>query len=201
MRMLWIARHGETEWSVAHRHTGITDLDLTARGERQSHALGERLAGLRFNLVLSSPALRARRTATIAGLGDRMVLEDDLVEFNYGDYEGLTTDEIERRRPGWNLWTNGCPGGETAEEVGERADRILTRLAAVEGDVLTIGHGHMSRILAARFLGSEGRDGSLLMLEPASISRLGFDHGRPAVQLWNDRCHLEELDEPPDRAG
>jgi broad specificity phosphatase PhoE len=193
VRELWIARHGETEWTVSHRHTSVTDLDITPRGEREAGALGKRLSSFRFDVVLSSPALRARRTAELAGFGDRLVFDDDLREFHYGAYEGLTTDEVLRERPSWNLWTDGCPGGETVDEVAARADRVLARVESIEGSVLTIGHGHMSRVLAARFLERRGEDGSLLMLGPATLSQLRFDHGRPAIGLWNDACHLDGI--------
>lgn len=191
MKELWLARHGETEWTVARRHTSVTDLDLTARGEVQSKALGERLAHADFAGAISSPALRARRTAEIAGFGGRVEVDEDLVEYRYGDYEGITTAEIRRERPDWNLWTDGCPGGEATPDVARRADHVLQRVHDIDGAVVVFGHGHMSRVLAARFLGLPGEAAGLLMLDTATLSILGFEHGRPAIKLWNDHCHLD----------
>jgi broad specificity phosphatase PhoE len=192
VKELWLARHGETEWSASRRHTSVTDLDLTARGEAQAEALGKRLVAHEFEIVLSSPSLRARRTAEIAGFGEALEADDDLLEFRYGAYEGRTTADILRERPGWNLWTDGCPEGETVEEVAARADRVLDRLATAHGTVLVVGHGHMSRVVASRFLGRTGADGAQLMLGTATLSILGYEHGREAVGLWNDACHLGE---------
>jgi broad specificity phosphatase PhoE len=156
-------------------------------------ALGKRLGKREFRLVLSSPALRARRTAEIAGFGSQVELEDHLVEYNYGLYEGRTTAEIKTERPDWNLWKHGCPGGETTAEVGHRADRVLRRLNDIEGAVLVFGHGHMTRVLAARYLGLDAEAGGLLMLDTATLSIGGLEHGRRAISLWNDRCHLDML--------
>jgi broad specificity phosphatase PhoE len=182
---LWIARHGETEWSRARRHTSITDLGLTAEGVRQAHSLGERLRGAPFALVLSSPSTRARRTAELAGFAKGLELEEDLAEYRYGDYEGRTTAEIRAARPGWELWRDGCPGGETTADVAVRADRLLSRLERVDGNVLVFGHGHMSRVLAARRLGLDARAARLLTLATATLSIVGLEHGRPAIALWN----------------
>jgi probable phosphoglycerate mutase len=189
---IWLARHGATAWSVARRHTSTTDLDLIPEGIRQATELGRRLADHRFTVVLSSPLLRARRTAELAGFGTHLELDDDLMEFRYGDYEGVTTADIIARRPGWNLWTDGCPGGETATDVGRRADSVLTRLKSLEGSVLLFGHGHALRILAARWLGLGAEAGQLLALDAATLSILGLEHRRPVVKLWNDGCHLVE---------
>jgi broad specificity phosphatase PhoE len=189
---LWLARHGETEWSLSRQHTSVTDIDLTSRGVAQARELGRRLAGQSFDLVLSSPYLRARRSAEVAGFSDRIEIVEDLVEYHYGDYEGRTTAEIRRERPDWNLWAHGCPGGETTEEVARRADRVLERVRAASGTVVAFGHGHMSRVLAARYLGLEGADGGRFILATATLSILGEEHGRPAVRLWNDDSHLRE---------
>ncbi|CAN5628046.1 histidine phosphatase family protein [soil metagenome] len=188
---LWLARHGETEWSLARRHTSVTDLDLTAAGAEQAIALGERLSRADFGRVLSSPALRARRTAQKAGFEASMEVVDDLAEFRYGDYEGRTTDEICAERPGWDLWRDGCPGGETADQVAERADRVLRRVEGDERRILIFSHGHMSRVLAARWVGLAGELGGRLKLNTATLSILGLEHGRRAIELWNDACHLD----------
>jgi broad specificity phosphatase PhoE len=188
MADIWLARHGETEWTVSRRHTSRTDLDLTARGEQQAVALGERLRSESFALVLSSPAIRARRTAELAGFGAE--LEPLFSEYDYGEYEGLTTVEIKRERPEWDLWRDGCPGGEQTADVALRADQVLERLRRADGGVLTFGHGHMTRVLAARALGLEGETGRYLMLGTATLSLVGSEHGRPAIALWNDSSHL-----------
>ncbi len=193
MDELWLARHGETEWSLSKRHTGITDLELTERGVIQARALGARLKDDEFDLVISSPLIRARRTAELAGYENEVVLDDDLIEYRYGDYEGMTTPDIRAERPGWSLWDDGCPGGEVTDDVARRADRVLERARGAEGKVLVFGHGHMSRVLAARFLGLEGRSGSLFILGTAALSILGYEHERPAVSLWNDNAHLEGI--------
>jgi broad specificity phosphatase PhoE len=187
---LWLARHGETEWSLAGRHTGRTDVPLTVRGERQAAALGERLRGAGFALVLASPLERARRTAELAGFGDVLMLDEDLVEVDYGDYEGRTTAEIHRARPDWDLWRDGCPGGETIAEAAARAERVLARARAVDGPVLLIGHGHLTRTLASRALTLAPDHGRHLALDPASLSIVGSEHASPALWLWNDASHL-----------
>lgn len=192
MAELWLARHGETEWSRARRHTSVTDLDLTAEGLRQAGALGERLGRATFARVLSSPARRARRTAEVAGFGPRVECNDDLVEFSYGDYEGRTTADIVAERPGWDLWRDGCPGGETAGAVGARADGILGRVAGLDGSILIFGHGHLCRVLATRWLGLEPSTAGRFKLGTAALSILGHEHGRRALDLWNDVSHLGE---------
>lgn len=191
MNELWLARHGETEWTLSRQHTSLTDLPLTPRGEEQARALGERLAGRPFARAVSSPLERARRTAELAGFEPE--LDDDYVEYRYGDYEGRTTAEIRSERPDWDLWDDGCPGGETTAEVAARADRVLERAREAEGPVLLFGHGHMTRVLAARYLGLDGRAGRLLGLDTATLSVLGSEHGRPAIRRWNEGCHLERL--------
>lgn len=187
---LWLARHGETEWSVAGRHTSRTDVPLTARGERQAIALGERLGGVRFALVLASPRERARRTAELAGCGDVLALDEDLVEVDYGAYEGRTTAEIHEQRPDWDLWRDGCPGGETIAQAAARAERVLARARAAGGPVLLVGHGHLTRTLASRALTLAPEHGRHLALDPASLSIVGSEHAAPALRLWNDASHL-----------
>jgi len=187
---LWLTRHGETEWSAAGRHTGRTDVPLTSRGEAQARALGERLAGVEFALVLTSPRSRALRTAELAGFGDRLVVDEDLAEVDYGDYEGRTTADVQRTRPGWDLWRDGCPGGETIAQAAARAERALARARAADGPVLLVGHGHLTRTLASRALTLAPDHGRHLLLDPASLSIVGSEHGAPALHLWNDASHL-----------
>ncbi|MGN6783154.1 MAG: histidine phosphatase family protein [Marmoricola sp.] len=181
---VWLARHGATEWSESGRHTSITDVPLTPAGEEQGRSLAPRLADVDFALVLTSPRLRARRTAELAGFPDAAV-DDDLAEWGYGDYEGITTPEIRRTVPGWTVWTHPTPGGETAAEVGARLDRVVARIRAQHGRALVFGHGHALRVLAARWLGLPPEDGRLLVLGTATVSVLGAEHGSPAVLRWN----------------
>lgn len=181
---LWIVRHGETEWSRDGRHTSTTDLPLTAEGEEVASSLRSRLAGVGFGLVLTSPRRRARRTAELAGFPDAEV-DDDLAEWAYGDYEGVTTATIRETVPGWTVWTHPCPGGETADEVGVRADRVIARVRAHGGRALVVGHGHASRVLAARWLALPPTDGRLLRLDTATVSVLGYEHDAPVVARWN----------------
>ncbi len=185
-----LARHGETEWSASGRHTGHTDVPLTDNGREQAHALGRRLAGLSFHLVLSSPLQRARATCELAGLGDQALLRDDLMEWDYGAYEGLTTPHIREREPGWTVWTHPVVDGETAEQVGVRADRVIAELAGATGDCVVFAHGHILRVLAARWLGLPAADGALLALSTATLSVLGYERERRVVRLWNDASHL-----------
>lgn len=187
---LWLARHGETEWSLSGRHTGRTDVPLTARGEQQAAALGSRLRGTSFALVLASPLERARRTAELAGFGDALAFDPDLMEVDYGEYEGRTTAEIHRSRPDWDLWRDGCPGGETIAEAAARAERVIARVRAVDGPVLLVGHGHLTRTLASRALTLDPDHGRHLALDPASLSIVGAEHAAPALWLWNDASHL-----------
>jgi len=186
---LCVVRHGETEWSRSGRHTSVTDVPLTPMGEKQARALSPLLAGVCPATVFTSPRSRARRTAELAGLADLCTVEvlDDLAEWAYGDYEGITTPQIRRTDPGWTVWTGHTPGGETAEEVGARADRVLDRVreALGAGPVVTVGHGHFSRVLAARWLGLPVTAGAMFVLGPASPCLLGSEHGRPAVHRWN----------------
>ena len=189
----YLARHGETAWSLSGQHTGRTDLPLTERGERDAVFLGGRLRGTPFAHVFTSPLQRARRTCELAGFGDRAQIDPDLAEWDYGRYEGLRTAEILRQDPGWQLFRDGCPGGEDASDVGARADRVLARVRAVDGDVLLFSSAHFLRVLAARWLGLEPAAGRLFLLGTAALSLLGYEHDRsePVVRLWNDLRHVE----------
>jgi broad specificity phosphatase PhoE len=182
---LVIVRHGETEWSRTMRHTGNTDLALTEEGEAQARSVAERLAGREFALVLSSPLQRARRTAELAGYGDRAEPDDDLREREYGDYEGLTTKEIRRERPGWDVWHDDLPGGETLAAVGARADRVIERALAAEGDTLVFAHSHLLRTLGARWIGIGPEGGGNLVLGTAALCVLGFERERRVIEHWN----------------
>jgi broad specificity phosphatase PhoE len=184
---VYLTRHGETQWSITGKHTGVTDLPLTARGERNARQLGERLKGLRFAAAFTSPLQRARRTCELAGFGDQAMVDADMLEWNYGDYEGRRTAEIRKERPGWNLFRDGCPGGETAGQVGARADRVIARLRAVDGDSLMFGHRHFLSVLAVRWVGLPAVRGAVLLLGEASVSILGYNHtaDEPVIQQWN----------------
>ncbi len=182
--VIWLIRHGETEWSRTRRHTSVTDLPLTAEGEAVAAELGARLAGESFELVLSSPRLRARRTAELAGFGDA-TLDADLAEWAYGNYEGITTSAIQETVPGWSVWTHPSPGGETAEEVATRLDRVVERVANVSGSVLIFGHGHALRAFAARWLGQPVSSGAWLRLDTATISQVGYERDTRAILRWN----------------
>ena len=189
--VIYLARHGETAWSVTGQHTGLTDLPLTERGERNALRLGQRLAGSVFAKVLKSPLQRAVRTCELAGFGAVAEVDPDLVEWNYGDYEGLRTAEIHAVRPGWQLFRDGCPNGESPQEVGARADRVVSRVRAFKGDLLIFSSGHFLRVLAARWLGLEPFAGKFFMLDTASLSALSYEHelSSPAIRFWNDtRC-------------
>jgi broad specificity phosphatase PhoE len=190
--VVYLARHGETAWSLSGQHTGSTDLPLTERGERNAHRLGERLRGLQFAKVVTSPLQRAARTCELAGFGSACEVDRDLVEWNYGDYEGRTSAEIHAERPDWDLFRDGCPGGETPEQIGARTDRIVHKVRAVEGDVLVFSSGHILRVLTARWLGLEPGAGRYLLLSTASLSALGYEHTRsqPVIRLWNDAHHV-----------
>jgi broad specificity phosphatase PhoE len=185
---VYLVRHGETEWSLSGQHTGRTDIPLTAHGEEEAVRLRRRLEVIKPVLVLSSPAQRARRTCELAEWGDPMQIDDDLSEWDYGDYDGRTTAEIRKERPGWSLFRDGCPNGETVEEVGRRADRIIARVRALDGDVLLFGHSHTFRILAARWIGLPAQGGAYFKLAPASVSSLSYEHtvDDPVIALWND---------------
>jgi probable phosphoglycerate mutase len=187
-----LVRHGETEWSRDGRHTGNTDIPLTEEGRAKAKLVGAALAGRRFSLVLTSPLERARETCRQASLEAPVEVLDDLREWDYGEYEGRTTAEIRSERPGWSLWTDGAPGGETAGEVGRRADRVLTKLDGVEGDAAVFAHGHVLRVLAARWLGLPAQDGRLFALGTAAISVLGYERETRVLVRWNDTSHLEQ---------
>ena len=180
-----LVRHAETEWTLSGQHTGRTDLPLTDHGREAARALAPRLAAYDFNIVLVSPLLRARETCELSGLGTLAVVREDLREWDYGDYEGLTTAEIEARRPGWDLWSDGCPKGEDAAAVGSRADRIVAELKAANGPVAVFSHGHMLRVLGARWAELAPAQGSRLVLSTASVSELGAEHDTPALLRWN----------------
>ena len=181
---LWLVRHGATEWSESGRHTSRTDLPLTDEGEEQARALRPRLSGTGFDLVLTSPRQRARRTAELAGFPEA-VPDDDLVEWDYGEYEGVTTAQIRERVPGWTVWTHACPGGETAAQVAARLDRVVARVRDRGGRVLAFGHGHALRMLAVRWIAMAPTAGAHLDLGTATISALGDDRGEPVILRWN----------------
>jgi len=185
MAEVMLARHGETEWSASGRHTGRTDLPLTGEGRRRAASLAARLRGRSFALVLTSPLRRAIETCELAGLAERAQIRDDLREWDYGDYEGITTLEIQARRPGWSLWRDGCPNGETAADVGLRADRVVAEVRAADGDSIAFGHGHMLRVLAARWLGLGAEDGALLALDTGALCALAYEHDLPVIARWN----------------
>ncbi|HKT33510.1 MAG TPA: histidine phosphatase family protein [Nitrospira sp.] len=192
--IVYLARHGETPWTISRQHTGLTDLPLTERGERTARRLGERLKGLRFATVLSSPLQRAIRTCELAGFKPIAEVAKDLVEWDYGQYEGRTTAEIRAERPDWELFRDGCPGGESPQQVSARADRIVRRLYAVAGNALLFTSGHFLRVLAARWLGLEPSvNCKFFMLSTASLSALGYEHDRssPVIRLWNETRHVE----------
>lgn len=182
---IWLARHGETEWSLAKRHTGATNLPLTAAGGEQAGRLGTALAGESFARVLCSPRLRARQTCERAGLIERAELRDELAEWDYGDYEGKTTVEIQAQRPGWLLWRDGAPGGESPGEVAERIDPLIAELREPREAVVVFSHGHLLRMLAARWIEQEPPAGQRLPLATATVSRLGYEHDYPVIRAWN----------------
>ena len=181
---VWLARHGETEWSRDGLHTSTTELPLTDAGLAGAHALRDALAGQPFSLVLTSPRLRARHTAELAGYPDAEV-DDDLVEWGYGAYEGLTTATIRESVPGWTVWSHPSPGGEAADEVGHRVDRVIERARASAGDVLLFGHSHCLRALTARWLGQPVADGRHYRLDTATVSVLGYERETPVILRWN----------------
>jgi broad specificity phosphatase PhoE len=190
--VIYLARHGETAWSLSGQHTGLTDLPLTERGERNARRLGERLDGLTFAKVFTSPLQRAARTCELAGFGAVAEIDRDLMEWNYGQYEGRRTAEIHAERPDWQLFRDGCPGGESPDQIGARADRVVSRVCAVSGDVLLFSSGHFLRVFTARWLGLESGAGQYFLLSTASLSALGYEHNRsePAIRLWNETRHV-----------
>ena len=189
-----LARHGETAWSLSGQHTGLTDLPLTERGERNAQSLGRRLQGMTFAKVFTSPLKRATRTCELAGFGSEAEADRDLVEWNYGEYEGRRTKEIHEQRPDWHLFRDGCPGGETPDQVGDRADRVVARVRRASGNVLLFSSAHFLRVLTARWLGLDAEAGRYFLLDTASLSILGYEHdlSEPAIRLWNDARHVED---------
>lgn len=183
--VVWLARHGETEWSRERRHTGRTDVPLMPEGREEAARLREPLAAIDFDRVLCSPLERARDTCRLAGLGERADLRDVLMEWDYGDYEGITSEEIHVDRPGWLLWRDGCPNGESPADVGSRADEIIEELAGIDGTIAVFAHGHLLRVLAARWLELEPFDGRHFGLGTATLSRLGWEHDYRVLQRWN----------------
>ena len=192
---VYLARHGETAWSVSGQHTGRTDLPLTPQGEANARALGERLRGLTFSLVLTSPLQRARRTCELAGFGQVAIADADLAEWDYGDYEGKRTAEIIASRPGWQLFRDGCPNGESADQVGARADRAIARARAASGGVLMFSSAHILRVLGARWLGLPASGGRYFILGTASLSVVGYEHDmtESVIKFWNDTAHVPPL--------
>ena len=189
---VYLARHGETAWSISGQHTGLTDLPLTERGEQNARCLGKRLKGLTFAGVLTSPLKRVARTCELAGFGKVARVEPDLLEWDYGDYEGLRTAEIHAKRPDWQLFRDGCPRGESPGQVGARADRIVRQIRELQGDVLLFSSGHFLRVLAGRWLGLEPAAGRFFLLSTASLSALSYEHNlsQPVIRLWDDSRHV-----------
>jgi probable phosphoglycerate mutase len=192
--VVYVARHGETAWSLSGQHTGLTDLPLTANGERNARRLGERLKGMTFEKVFTSPLQRAARTCELAGFGTVAEVDPDLVEWDYGQYEGLRSDEILAKRPDWQLFRDGAPGGESPAQVAERVDRVVQRVRAVSGNVLLFSSGHFIRVFAGRWLGLSPGAGRYFVLSTASLSALSYEHNlsQPVIRLWNDDHHVVE---------
>ena len=193
--VVYIARHGDTAWTLTGQHTGLTDLPLNAMGEQHARQLGQRLKGMTFASVFTSPLQRAARTCELAGFGAVAQTDSDLVEWNYGEYEGKRSDEILREHPDWQLFRDGCPGGESPIQIGERADRVVERVRKVGGDVLLFSSGHFIRVLAARWLAlGPGSAGKHFLLNTASLSALGYEHhlSQPVIRLWNDDHHVTQ---------
>jgi len=197
---IYLARHGETAWTITGQHTGLTDLPLTERGECNARSLGERLSGMKFARVFTSPLQRARRTCELAGFAQIAETDPDLVEWNYGQYEGRRSVDILRERPDWRLFRDGCPGGESPQQIAGRADHVVERVRRIAGDVLLFSSGHFLRVLAARWLGLEPSFGRFLKLSTASLSALGYENSleQPAIQFWNDDRHVVA---PKEQAG
>lgn len=182
---VWVLRHGATEWSMNGRHTGTTDLPLTDAGRDQARSVGRILDGRRFARVLVSPLSRAVETCRLAGYGDQAEITDDLREFDYGDYEGLTTPQIRESVPGWTVWTQPCPGGETLADVATRVDRVIADARAADGPVALFAHGHLLRVLTARWCGFDAVEGRRFPLDTGTVGILGYEHGNPGVRRWN----------------
>ena len=194
LQIVYLARHGETAWTLSGQHTGLTDLPLTEHGEQNARSLGERLKGLTFARVFASTLQRARKTCELAGFGAVAEIDPDLVEWNYGEYEGLTSAQVHAKDPTWKLFRDGCPGGESPAQVGARADRMLRRLHQLKGDVLLFSSGHFLRVLAARRLGLEPGAGRFFLLRTASLSALGYENhlSQPVIQFWDDTRHVKD---------
>ena len=193
LQIVYLARHGETPWTISGQYTGLTDLPLTERGERNASRLKERLRGLSFAKVFTSPLQRAKRTCELAGFGAVAEIDRDLIEWNYGDYEGRHSADVHRERPDWELFRDGCPGGESPGEAAARADRVVSRVRAVPGNVLLFSSGHFIRVLATRWIGLEVTvNAKRFMLSTASLSAVGYENelSRPVIQLWNDTHHV-----------
>jgi broad specificity phosphatase PhoE len=188
---IYLARHGETAWSLSGQHTGLTDLPLTQRGEYNARRLGERLKGIEFAQVFTSPLQRARRTCELAGFGPRAEIDHDLVEWNYGEYEGLRTADIHTKRPDWDMFRDGFPGGESFDEIEARATRVVGRVRSIDGSALLFSSGHFLRVLAARWLGLKPQGARYFLLSTASLSTLTYEHSpsEPVIGLWNDTRH------------
>jgi probable phosphoglycerate mutase len=182
---VFVVRHGETAWSLSGQHTGVTDIPLTENGRAVARRLQPILAKVSFSLVLASPLGRARETCELVGLGGRATVEPDLMEWNYGEYEGLTATEIHARRPGWLIFRDGCPGGETPDQVATRADRVIARVRAAPGDVALFAHGHIFRVLISRWIGLPPAAGQHFLLDTATVNILGYYRDSPAVKVWN----------------
>jgi probable phosphoglycerate mutase len=199
--VVYLARHGETAWTVSHQHTGLTDLPLTAQGELEAARLGDRLKGLAFARVLTSPLQRAVRTCELAGFGSTAEVEANLLEWNYGAYEGRTSADIHAERPDWQLFRDGCPGGESPAQVGARADRVVRRVRALAGDALLFSSGHFLRVFAARWLGLAPEAGRYFLLGTASLSAVGYEHDQsePVIRLWDETPHEKHISPAPAR--
>ncbi len=197
--VVYLARHGGTAWTVSHRHTGTTDLPLTPDGEAEARRLRGRLEGLTFAAVLTSPLRRAVRTCELAGFGGAAQIDADLVEWNYGAYEGRTSADIHAERPDWQLFRDGAPGGESPEQIGARADRVIRRVRAIDGNTLLFSSGHFLRVFAARWLGLEPQAGKYLFLGTATLSALGYEHDRsdPVIRLWDETPYEAPIRRPP----
>ena len=193
--VIYLARHGETAWSLSGQHTGLTDLPLTPHGELNARNLGERLKGMKFAAVLTSPLQRAARTCELAGFGGLAELDRDLLEWDYGQYEGRLTADILQERPNWQIFRDGCPGGESPSQVAARADRVMQRTRSMNDDVLIFSSGHFLRVLTARWLGLDPTAGRFFRLSTASLSVLGYEHTRfqPVIRLWNCTRHVCEV--------
>ncbi|MFO0698274.1 MAG: histidine phosphatase family protein [Nitrospira sp.] len=193
---LWLVRHGETEWSRTGRHTGRTDIALTSTGERQAAAVGQYLAGRPFAMVLCSPLRRAQETCRLAGYGEMAKLTDDLLEWDYGIFEGRTTRDIRQEDPAWSIWTTPVPEGESIEQVGRRAQQIIQQALVVDGNIVLFAHAHILRVLSACWLGLPPEAGRFFMLSPASISVLGYERETRVISVWNQGWHLIPQESP-----